>query len=136
MKRGATTGAKAGLVYFAIVYAAGFALGTVRVLVVAPALGDFAAMLVELPIMLAASWFACGFVLRRCAVPQAARATMAATSLALLLLAELGTGVFAFGQTPEAAVARMFAPGNWLGLAGQLLFVAFPLLRQRRGVGG
>jgi ABC-type uncharacterized transport system permease subunit len=128
-----TVGLKAGLVYFAIVYAAGFALGTLRVLVVAPAIGASAAVLVELPIMLAVSWIACGFVLQRVA---AARATMAATAFVLLLAAEIGTGVFAFGQTPEAAIARMFAAENWLGLAGQLLFVAFPLLRQRRRVGG
>lgn len=127
---------KAGFVYFAIVYAAGFALGTLRVLAVAPALGDFAATLVELPIMLAVSWVACGLVLRRQSVPQTARLAMAATSLALLLLAELGTGVFAFGLTPAGAAARIFAYANWLGLAGQLLFVAFPLLRQRRGMGG
>ena len=126
---------KAGFVYFAIVYAAGFALGTLRVLVVAPALGASAAVLVELPIILAASWFACGFVLRRFAVSHAARATMAATALVLLLLAEIGTGMFAFGQTFDAARDRLFAPENWLGLAGQLLFVVFPLLRQRRGVG-
>jgi len=124
---------KAGFVYFAIVYAAGFALGTLRVLVVAPAIGEFAATLVELPIILAVSWRACGFVLQRVA---AARATMAATAFVLLLLAEIGTGMFAFGQTFDAALARLFAPENWLGLAGQLLFVAFPLLRQRRGVGG
>lgn len=131
-----TVGVKAAFVYFAIVYAAGFALGTMRVLAVAPAIGAFAAVLVELPIILAVSWFACGFVLQRLAVPHAARANMAAMSFVLLLLAEIGTGVFAFGQTAEAAFARLFAPENWLGLAGQLLFVAFPLLRQRRGVGG
>ncbi len=131
-----TTGLKAGVLYFAIVYAAGFMFGTLRVLVVAPAFGEFAAVLVELPLILAVAWIACGFVLHRFAVPKIARATMAATSLALLLLAELGTGVFAFGQTPDAAVARMLAPGNWLGLAGQLLFVAFPLLRLRGGMGG
>ncbi|MCA3261057.1 MAG: hypothetical protein ING44_03880 [Telmatospirillum sp.] len=131
-----TTGAKAGFVYFGIVYAAGFALGTLRVLVVAPTLGEFAAVLVELPIMLALSWIACGFVLRRLAVPPAARATMAATSLVLLVLAEIGTGVVAFGQTLDAVLARMIAPGNWLGLAGQLFFAALPLLRQRGRVGG
>jgi hypothetical protein len=130
------TGVEAGLVYFAIVYAAGFALGTLRVLAVAPAIGASAAVLVELPIILAVSWFACGFVLKRFAVSQDARVAMAAISLVLLLLAEIGTGVFAFGQAPEAAIARMFAAENWLGLAGQLLFAAFPLLRQRRGMGG
>jgi ABC-type uncharacterized transport system permease subunit len=126
---------KAGLVYFAIVYAAGFGLGTLRVLVVAPALGAFAAVLVELPIMLAVSWITCGLVLKRLAVPKDARLTMAATALVLLLLAEISTGVFAFGQTPADAIARMLAADNRLGLLGQLLFAAFPLLRKCRRVG-
>jgi ABC-type uncharacterized transport system permease subunit len=126
----------AGFLYFAIVYAAGFALGALRVLAIAPWIGTFGATLLELPIMLAIAWVACGFVLRRRAVPSTARATMAATALVLLLLAELGTGIVAFGRTPADAVAAFVAPANWLGLAGQLLFVVFPLVRQRRRVAG
>ena len=48
----------AGAAYFAVVFATGFALGVVRVLVTAPRLGETGAVLLEVPIILAASWFA------------------------------------------------------------------------------
>ncbi len=54
-----------GLVYFAITYTVGFALGTVRQLILAPALGDTAALLVEMPLILAAAFFAARAVVRR-----------------------------------------------------------------------
>ena len=45
---------RAGVVYFAVVFATGFALGTVRTLWLAPALGERRAELLETPFMLAA----------------------------------------------------------------------------------
>jgi hypothetical protein len=44
---------KAGLIYFAIVFGAGFVLGTIRTLWVVPRLGTRMAELMETPIMLA-----------------------------------------------------------------------------------
>ncbi len=43
---------KGALLYFAVVFVAGFLLGTVRILIVVPYLGTRAAELIELPIML------------------------------------------------------------------------------------
>lgn len=43
---------KYGSVYFAFVFAAGFALGTIRVLVVEPGIGTRYAELIEIPVML------------------------------------------------------------------------------------
>ena len=67
-RRDATASLGAGLAYFAVVFAAGFVLGTLRVLVVAPHLGEIAAVVAELPIMLAVSWIICGWLLGRVAL--------------------------------------------------------------------
>ena len=46
---------KAGVLYFALVFAAGFALGTMRTLWVMPRLGARTAELIEQPVMLGVS---------------------------------------------------------------------------------
>jgi hypothetical protein len=48
----ASSAMKAGLVYFASVFAIGFVLGMIRVPILAPLFGDFIAVLIELPIIL------------------------------------------------------------------------------------
>ena len=58
----------AGILYFAVVFAFAFAIGTVRVLLVAPRLGEALAVLLELPVVLAASWACCGALVTRLAV--------------------------------------------------------------------
>ena len=63
---------KGGAAYFALVFAAGFALGVVRVLVLAPRLGALSAVALELPLILTVSWIACGWVLKRFSVPPRA----------------------------------------------------------------
>jgi hypothetical protein len=49
----------AGALYAIIVFLIGFILGTIRVLLLAPRLGETTAVLVEAPMILAASWFVC-----------------------------------------------------------------------------
>ena len=53
--------------YAAAVFAAGFLLGTLRVLWLVPRFGPTAAVALELPLILAVSWIACRHVAR--AVP-------------------------------------------------------------------
>jgi hypothetical protein len=50
---------KAGALYAIIIFVVGFILGTIRVLLLAPRLGETTAVIIEAPIMLAASWFVC-----------------------------------------------------------------------------
>jgi hypothetical protein len=123
---------RAGAVYVALVFALGFALGTARVLAVAPAIGELLATIVELPIMLAASWLACGRCMRRFDVPPArrARATMGATAFALLMLAELAVAYFGFGRDLATHLARYAGPAAALGLLMQLVFAAMPMIRR------
>ena len=125
---------EAGAAYFAIVFAVGFVLGAVRVLVLLPRLGEIGGVLVELPIMLAVSWFVCGWLVGRFSVRAAwgHRLAMGGMAFVLLMIAELGVSILAFDRlvTEHLGAYRSWAPA--LGLAAQLAFAAFPLL-QRKG---
>ena len=50
---------EAGALYAIIVFLIDFILGIIRVLLLAPRLGETTAVIIEAPIMLAASWFVC-----------------------------------------------------------------------------
>ena len=122
---------KAACAYFTIVFAAGFALGTVRVFMLAPVLGELGAVLLELPIMLAISWFVCRAAVRRFAVPAGwdQRAIISATAFVLLMLAELGLSVFVFGRPAGAFLASLASPSGAVGLLGQFAYALFPLFQ-------
>jgi hypothetical protein len=60
-------GNRAGALYAIIVFLIGFILGTIRVLLLAPGLGETAAVMLEVPIMLTANWFVSGRCVDRCA---------------------------------------------------------------------
>jgi len=126
----------AGIAYWAMVFALGFVLGTLRVLWLAPALGLVAATVIELPVMLAASWWAARWLLRRFAIRTGGAAlAMGALAFVLLMAAELALGVAAFGQTPAQWLAGLAEPQGALGLAGQVVFALMPWLAvRRRGV--
>lgn len=120
------------LAYWAPVFALGFVLGTVRTLWLAPRLGALGAVFAELPVMLAASWFAARAVLARRPLPDRASAlAMGALAFALLLGTELLVGIFAFGLTPGAWLAGLAKPESLAGLAGQLGFALIPALARR-----
>ena len=125
---------RAGAVYFAIVFAVGFLLGTVRVLILAPTFGDTIATLIEGPFILGASWVVCGFVIQRLHVPSETshRLIMGAIAFAMLIGAETLLGVFGFGQSLKEVVARYATLAGSIGLAAQILFALFPLYRKRR----
>ena len=126
---------RAATAYFGIVFGLGFVLGTARVLLVAPALGDLAATLVELPLMIGASWIACGWVLRRWPVPGrwSPRLALGALAFALLIGAEVLLGRVGFGRDLAGQVAAMSSPAGITGLLGQIVFALLPLVRAVRG---
>jgi hypothetical protein len=127
----------AGLAYFALVFALGFLLGTARTLFVrdAPSDGRLLGVLIELPVMLVASWFLCRTVIRRFAVAPAvaARAVMGGLAFVLLLLAELLAGALLFGRTPGEHFALYREASYALGLAAQIGFAVMPLVQMRLG---
>jgi len=86
---------KPAAVYFALVFGAGFVLGTIRVLWVVPRLGTRTAELLESPLMLLATVLAACWVNRyfSSGARPAASFGVGLIALALLLAAEIGLGV-------------------------------------------
>ena len=82
----------AGLVYFAIVFAAGFLMGLVRVPFLVPRLGERTAEIIEMPFMFVAIIFAARWLIKRFAFSGEALRPMTAGLVAsvLLLLVEFG----------------------------------------------
>ena len=81
---------KAGELYFVVVFAAGFVLGTIRTLWIVPSFGARRAELMEAPIMFATTVFASRWVVQRLALRPSLsrRIAVGLIALVLLLLAE------------------------------------------------
>ncbi len=129
---GVTRAVLAGLYYFAIIFVAGFALGTARVLVLVPRFGESSAVLIELPVMLAVSWLACRWTITRLKVPTTldARLLMGGLAFAVLMVAEAGISVLAFGRTLADHLDACRQTPGLLGLAAQIAFAAFPMVQR------
>jgi len=124
--------ALAGAAYFAVVFVAGFVLGTMRTLWLTPAIGPLAAVSAELPLMLAIAWLASAPVMRRYAVSRRSdRLAAGLLAFLLLMVAEVVLAA-AFGVRPAAYVASWLTAPGALGLAGQVLFALIPALRKER----
>ena len=128
---------KAGAVYFTVIFALGFVLGTVRTLWLTQAIGATAAVLAELPVMLIASWFVVRWLIRRYAVLRAGdRLIMGALAFGMLMMAELALAVLLFSQTPSQWLASVMTMPGPIGLTGQMLFGLMPLLVGAAQFGG
>lgn len=126
----------AATVYFFVLFALGFVLGTIRVLFVAPRIGVLSATLAEVPMMLIAALLMCRWAIRRWQVPTtlSARGAMALWFLVLLALFETLVGVALFGRTLSGTWAGLATPAGLLGLSAQAIAALLPLLvgRNRR----
>ena len=124
----------AGATYFLVLFALGFVLGTIRVLFLAPRWGELAATLAEVPVMLAAAFFACRWAVRRWQVPYVAamRWMMVLCFVVLLLMFETVLGAMLFGRTLAQQLAALMTLAGLIGLAAQIVAALFPLLANRR----
>lgn len=123
---------KAALAYWGAIFALGFLLGTVRTLWLAARIGETGAVLVELPVMLAASGLAAGAFTRRFGIGSASQAAaMGATAFALLMASE-SVLALALGQSLAQWLGAMTRTPGALGLAGQAVFAIMPVLVVRR----
>jgi hypothetical protein len=128
---------KAGAEYFAAVFAAGFFMGTVRTIAIAPRIGELSAVVAEIPLMLLASWVACKFVMERYPQINNTRSALAAGGFALVLLliaeALLSIGLTGLSLSQHVALYRELP--IQIGLLGQILFALLPFLRARASAG-
>ncbi len=122
----------AAVAYFAIVFAAGFVLGAVRVLLLEPTVGELGATLLEVPVILLLSWVACGWILDRLGVPPArsSRLLMGGVAFGLLMGAEVALSVLLFDRTGTQMLEGWQSTVGAVGLAGQLAFALMPVLRR------
>jgi hypothetical protein len=119
----------AGATYFLIVFSCAFVLGTIRYLAVSPSLGEFTAVLIELPIIIMISWVACGSLIRRFRVPNRFphRLVMSGLAFSLLMASEGALSTLAFGRSLSDFFAGMATLPGAFGLAGQIAFAVFPM---------
>ena len=124
----------AAVAYFAVAFGAGFVLGALREIVVAPRLGGLAAVALEVPIMLAIARIAAGALVRRFAVPAgiAPRLAMGGIAFVLLQIAEILLAA-SFGATPADYASGFLTAKGALGLAAQIVFAVLPVAVDRRG---
>lgn len=116
---------RAGLRYALALFAIGFALALIRVPLLVPRIGETAAVLLELPLMLIAAWHVSRAIVRRAGLPHNGRVLMGMVYFPLLLLFELLLGL-ALGGTVTAIIAGWFATPGLLGIAAQGLAAVFP----------
>ena len=124
---------KAGAEYFAAVFAAGFCMGTVRTIGIAPRVGELSAVAAEIPLMLLFAWIACKFIRGRYPQLNTARSALAVGGFAfvLLLIAEalLSIGLTGLSLGQHAALYQELPVQ--IGLLGQVLFALLPFLQAR-----
>ena len=125
----------AAAVYFALIFGLGFVLGAIRVLLIAPLIGPVAAVFLEAPIMLAASWAAARWTAAILKVRPRGRERliMGAGAFALIMAAEPALAVLVFKQTPAAYLAALGRPEGLIGLGMQALFGVIPYLQRAKG---
>ena len=121
---------KAGALYAIIVFLIGFILGTIRVLLLAPRLGETTAVVLEAPFILTASWFVCRWCVDRLDVRRSvpARSLTGLVAFLLLMSAEVGMGAV-FGRSLVDQLAAYGSPAGAIGLAAQVIFALFPVIQ-------
>jgi hypothetical protein len=121
---------KAGFAYFLIVFAAGFVLGAVRVLLVVPRVGTRVAKLAEVPIMLVVTILAARWIVRRFHLPPriTPRLGVGLSALALMLVMEIGVVLWLQGVTLAQYVANRDPVAGVIYVVMLVVFALMPAL--------
>ena len=125
---------KPGIIYFLLVFGAGFVLGTIRVLLIVPLVDDRAAELLEMPLMLLATVLAARWITRRFPEPRnhTARLAIGGIGLGLMLAGELAVGIGLLGMTAAEVMLNRDPVSGTAYYVSLLLFAAMPWIVSRR----
>lgn len=119
--------ATAAAAYWAAVFAFAFVLGIGRTLWLTPQIGALPAVLCEVPLTLAASWWAARRLTARFGIAGRDEAlTMGLIAFVLLMAAEVTLARMLSGLSPGDWLHGMASPAGAVGLAGQVLFALMP----------
>ncbi len=127
---------KAGLFYFALVFGAGFMLGTIRTLWVVSRLGTRTAELLEAPLMILISFLAARWIVRRLALPYSVsnRLGMGCVALILMLAAEFGFVLWVRGLSIQQYSATRDPVSETAYYVSLGIFTIMPLVVERTSV--
>ena len=125
---------KAGVLYFSIVFGAGFVLGIIRTLWVVPRFGTRTAELMEAPIMFVVIIIAAQRIVRGLAVPYRffIRLGMGCIAFSLLLIAEFTLVLWFRGVSIKAYFANRDPISATVYYVMLVVFAIMPLLLSRR----
>jgi hypothetical protein len=125
---------KAGGLYFAIVFGAGFALGTIRILWVVPHFGTRIAELMETPVMFVVTIVAARCIVRRLSLlPRASiRLGMGSVALGLMLVTEFTFVLWLRGLSISEYLANRDPVSGTVYYVMLAVFAIMPLLVVRR----
>lgn len=124
---------RAGAAYFALVFGAGFLLGSIRIPFLVPRLGERVAELLEAPVMLVVIFFASRHVVRRFALSARASFAVGVVALVFLLAAELLLARAISGGSVSGYISSRDPIAGSAYLASLILYAALPWLHARRG---
>jgi hypothetical protein len=121
---------KAGALYFAVVFGAGFALGAIRTLWIVPSFGARRAELMEAPIMFAITVLASRWVVRCLAIRASfpGRIAVGLIALGLLLLTEFAVALWIRGLTIAEYLAGRDPVAGTVFVVLLAAFALMPLL--------
>jgi hypothetical protein len=119
----------AAIAFFALVFGAGFALGTIRVVLLQPYFGASASRLLELPFMIVICYLAARFITRR--IGPATRnqwLLIGLMAFVFLMAAEFVMGTFVFRTPLGTMLADLLTFTGALSFLAQSLIILFPAL--------
>jgi hypothetical protein len=125
---------KGAMLYFAVVFGAGFVLGPFRILWVVPRLGTRMAELLEAPVMFVITIVAARWIVRRLAVPRTPSSLlgMGCIALSLMLIAEFTLVLWLRGISIREYLAGRDPIAGTVYYAMLGAFAVMPLLVARR----